>query len=66
VRALSEIGVEVETSCEEGICGTCIVGVLAGDIEHRDQCLSKTEKARNDAICCCVSRASSAEIVLDL
>ncbi|SAL87332.1 ferredoxin [Caballeronia arvi] len=66
VRALSEIGVEIETSCEEGICGTCIVGVLGGDIEHRDQCLSKTEKARNDAICCCVSRASSAEIVLDL
>jgi vanillate O-demethylase ferredoxin subunit len=42
------------------------VPVLDGMPDHRDHCLSKKEKAANDQICLCVSRARSARLVLDL
>ena len=64
--ALIEHGCDLDTECREGICGTCIVPVLEGEPEHRDNCLSKKEKAANDQICACVSRANSARLVLDL
>jgi len=66
VDALAAIDIEIDISCGEGICGTCIVDVLEGDIDHRDHCLSKAERAKGDVICCCVSRATSARLVLDL
>ncbi|SFV15090.1 PDR/VanB family oxidoreductase [Pseudoduganella namucuonensis] len=66
VDALAAIGVAIDTSCREGICGTCVVPLLEGEPDHRDNCLSKKEKARNDQICLCVSRARSARLVLDL
>ena len=64
--ALIEYGCDLDTECREGICGMCIVPVLEGEPEHRDNCLSKKEKAANDQICACVSRANSARLVLDL
>lgn len=66
VDALAAIGIAIDTSCREGICGTCVVPLLDGEPEHRDNCLSKKEKERNDQICLCVSRARSARLVLDL
>ncbi|RQU14733.1 oxidoreductase [Burkholderia cenocepacia] len=66
VDALARIGVEVDTSCGEGVCGTCMVPVIDGEPDHRDHCLSKAERASNTVICCCVSRARSAVLVLDL
>jgi vanillate O-demethylase ferredoxin subunit len=66
VEALAAAGIAVDTSCREGICGTCVVPLLAGAPDHRDHCLSKKEKAANDQICACVSRARSAQLVLDL
>ncbi|WP_175683283.1 PDR/VanB family oxidoreductase [Burkholderia cenocepacia] len=66
VDALAQIGIEVDTSCGEGVCGTCMVPVLDGEPDHRDHCLSKAERANNTVICCCVSRARSAVLVLDL
>ena len=54
------------SDCREGICGTCIVEVLDGVPEHRDNCLSNKEKASNKQICACVSRALSARLVLDI
>ncbi|MDN7849040.1 PDR/VanB family oxidoreductase [Burkholderia seminalis] len=66
VDALARIGIEVDTSCGEGVCGTCMVPVLDGEPDHRDHCLSKAERAGNTVICCCVSRARSAVLVLDL
>lgn len=66
VDALAAEGIEIETSCREGICGTCVVPLLEGEPDHRDNCLSKKEKAANDQICTCVSRARSAMLVLDL
>ncbi|MFH5254706.1 PDR/VanB family oxidoreductase [Burkholderia semiarida] len=66
VDALAKIGIEVDTSCGEGVCGTCMVPVLDGEPDHRDHCLSKAERASNTVICCCVSRARSPVLVLDL
>lgn len=58
-------GVEVEHSCGEGYCGTCITRHLDGAPLHLDSCLSQTERAQYVAVC--VSRAmDGAEIVLDL
>jgi len=66
VDALASIGIEVDTSCGEGVCGTCMIDVVAGEPEHRDHCLSKAERASNKVICCCISRSRSPVLVLDL
>lgn len=66
VDALAAIGITVDTSCGEGVCGTCMVDVVSGEPEHRDHCLSKAERASNGVICCCISRSRSPVLVLDL
>ncbi|RDU96365.1 PDR/VanB family oxidoreductase [Trinickia dinghuensis] len=66
VDALARAGVEIDTSCGEGVCGTCMIPVIEGEPDHRDHCLSKAERASNTVICCCVSRANSPVLVLDL
>jgi vanillate O-demethylase ferredoxin subunit len=66
VQALAAHGVGIETSCEQGVCGTCLTRVLAGDPEHRDLYLTDDERARNDQFLPCCSRSRSDELVLDL
>jgi vanillate O-demethylase ferredoxin subunit len=66
VQALVEAGVEVLTSCEQGVCGTCLTRVLEGVPDHRDLYLSAEEQAANDQFTPCCSRARSARLVLDL
>ncbi|MFB6675393.1 PDR/VanB family oxidoreductase [Streptomyces sp. NPDC056390] len=66
VDVLADGGIEVDTSCREGICGTCVLTVLDGEPEHRDNCLSRKEKAAGDQIATCVSRARSPRLVLEL
>jgi len=66
IDILAKEGIVIDTSCREGICGTCVVPLLEGEPDHRDNCLSKKEKAANDQICTCVSRAKSKLLVLDL
>ncbi len=66
VQVLSEQGVEVFTSCEQGVCGTCITGVLEGTPDHRDSYLTEEERERNDTLMPCVSRACSPVLVLDI
>ena len=66
VAALAEAGIKVEVSCEQGICGTCIIDVLEGEPEHRDQFLTDDEKADNDQIAVCCSRSKSSTLVLDI
>ncbi|MFW0793448.1 PDR/VanB family oxidoreductase [Gordonia sp. CPCC 205515] len=64
--ALLDAGIDVDSSCTEGICGTCEVGVIKGDVDHRDFLLSEGEHAANKTMFPCVSRCRSAELVLDL
>lgn len=58
-------GVPVALSCEQGICGSCLMRVLDGEPEHRDVFLSDAEKAANDRFLPCCSRARGARLVVD-
>lgn len=64
--ALAEAGMKIETSCEEGICGTCLCNVISGVPDHRDVYLTDEEKAANDQMLICCSRSKTPELVLDL
>ncbi|WP_020680782.1 PDR/VanB family oxidoreductase [Marinobacterium rhizophilum] len=66
LEALEDAGINVPSLCRGGVCGQCMTRVLDGDIEHRDSFLSEAEKARQDCIMPCVSRAAKAGLTLDL
>jgi vanillate O-demethylase ferredoxin subunit len=66
VQALADAGVEVQTSCEQGVCGTCLTRVLEGEPDHKDMYLTPEEQAKNDQFTPCCSRSKSALLVLDL
>jgi ferredoxin-NADP reductase len=63
---LQSQGLAVETSCEQGVCGTCRVSVIEGVPEHRDVYLSDQEKAECRSMMACVSRSRSDVLVLDV
>lgn len=63
---LADHGIDIPTSCGEGVCGTCETGVLEGEVEHRDALLSDAERAENTVMMVCCSRARSARLVLDI
>jgi vanillate O-demethylase ferredoxin subunit len=65
-QALEAAGVIVPTSCEQGVCGTCLTRVLDGVPDHRDLYLTPEEQATGDQFTPCCSRARSARLVLDL
>ncbi|MCO8162461.1 PDR/VanB family oxidoreductase [Pseudomonas sp. 21LCFQ010] len=66
VQVLEHHGVEIAVSCEQGVCGTCLTGVLDGVPEHRDLYLTEEEQALNNQFTPCCSRAKTAMLVLDL
>lgn len=66
VKALASAGIDILTSCEEGVCGTCLTRVLSGEPDHRDVYLTDEEKAANDQFLPCCSRSRSPLLVLDL
>jgi len=66
LQAIEEEGVLVLSSCTEGTCGTCETVVLEGEVDHRDSILTPAERARNDLMFVCVSRAACPRLVLDL
>lgn len=59
-------GISISLSCEQGICGACLTGVLEGEPEHRDMFLTDGEHEKNDQFTPCCSRAKSARLILDL
>ena len=66
VQALDAAGVLVPTSCEQGVCGTCLTRVLEGECDHKDMYLTPEEQAAHDQFLPCCSRAKSPRLVLDL
>jgi vanillate O-demethylase ferredoxin subunit len=64
VDALHDLGIDVPTSCAQGVCGTCVVPWIGGEPEHRDHCLSATERRHKVALCC--SRAKAGWLEVDL
>ncbi|MBY6687747.1 oxidoreductase [Rhodococcus sp. BP-149] len=66
LEVLEHAGVDVLSSCREGICGTCETGVVAGEVDHRDALLTDAERAANTTMFVCVSRARTRSLTLDL
>ncbi|WP_285773620.1 PDR/VanB family oxidoreductase [Microtetraspora sp. NBRC 13810] len=66
LQALEDAGIDVLSSCTEGICGTCETVVLEGEPDHRDSLLTDEERAAGDTMMICVSRCRGARLVLDL
>ncbi|RQV07395.1 oxidoreductase [Burkholderia cenocepacia] len=66
VQALAAHGIEIQTACEQGVCGTCLTRVVDGEPEHRDSYLTDDERAANNQLLPCCSRSRSSVIVLDL
>lgn len=66
LQALQSAGIDVPCDCNEGLCGTCEVTVVEGEVDHRDKVLTKTERAANQRMLACCSRASGQKIVLAL
>jgi ferredoxin-NADP reductase len=64
--ALEAAGVDVLSSCREGICGTCETSVMDGAVDHRDFYMTDDERAAGDTMMICVSRAAGPRLVLDL
>ncbi len=63
LEVLRDAGVVIASSCEAGSCGTCIVDVVSGDLDHRDLVLMEHEKSNK--FVACISRARG-ELVLDI
>lgn len=66
IAALTAAGIELPTSCEQGVCGTCLTRVLSGEPDHRDVYLTDDERAAKDCFLPCCSRSKSPMLVLDL
>ena len=66
LEALETAGITVETSCQNGVCGSCLTQVLEGTPDHRDLVQTDAEKASNERITVCCSRSKSKQLVLDL
>lgn len=66
LSVLKRSGHAIESSCEEGLCGSCEVGLLSGEADHRDSVLDDDEKAEQSVLMVCCSRARSQRLVLDL
>jgi phthalate 4,5-dioxygenase reductase subunit len=62
---VNDAGINVSSSCEDGVCGSCQVRLLGGKAEHRDSFLK--EKDHQNAIMICTSRAEKGEtLILDI
>lgn len=64
LACLQEAGVAIESSCETGVCGTCITALRGGTPEHRDSYLTTDEQA--GCFLPCVSRAATPVLEIDL
>ena len=66
LNALSREGLKVPTSCQRGVCGTCVTKVVSGIPDHRDNFLSDFHKKANKKVALCVSRAMTDVLEIDM
>ncbi len=66
LEVLYEAGVDVDYSCELGICGECVTRVISGIPEHHDSVLSEEEQATNEKVMICCAGCKSERLVLDM
>jgi ferredoxin-NADP reductase len=66
LAALRSANIDIQSDCEEGLCGSCEVRVLAGEVDHRDVVLTRAERGAHNKMMTCCSRARSGRLVLEL
>ncbi len=66
LAALRAANIDVQSDCEEGLCGSCEVRVLAGQVDHRDVVLTRAERETHSRMMSCCSRASGGKLILEL
>lgn len=66
LQALRGANIDIQSDCEEGLCGSCEAVVLEGEVDHRDVVLTKSEKESNTRMMTCCSRACGERLVLEL
>jgi len=66
LQVLTDAGIVVETSCQQGVCGSCLTPVLQGIPDHRDSVQTVSEKSSNRRIALCCSRSKTKSIVVDI
>lgn len=64
VDVLKANGIDVDVSCQEGYCGTCMTRYIEGEPEHHDTVLDEEDRTQYVMICC--ARAKNGCLVLDL
>ncbi len=57
--AIRLAGVSVDTVCEQGICGSCVVAWKDGEPVHNDDCMTDEERGEYVALCCAGCRSPS-------
>jgi len=66
LEVLFDAGVDVDYSCELGICGACETRVISGMPEHHDAVMSEEEQAANEKVMICCCGCKSERLVLDM
>lgn len=66
LQSLRAAGIDVPSDCEEGLCGSCQIEVLEGEIDHRDKVLTQAERDSQTSLISCCSRARGKRLVLAL
>ena len=64
IDALARSGIDIPTSCQSGLCGTCKTRYISGEVEHGDCILSDEE--HQEFLTPCISHIKSGTLVLDL
>lgn len=65
-QTLEHNGIPITVSCQSGVCGTCLTGVVEGKPDHRDLVQTDAERASNRQITVCCSRSNTKTLVLDI
>ena len=65
LNALRAVGVDVPSDCGEGLCGSCEVAVIEGEVDHRDIVLTAAERREGRRMMACCSRGRG-KLVLGL
>jgi ferredoxin len=66
LNALRDACVDVQYSCEEGLCGACETKYLAGSPVHRDAVRSPEEHEQLSTLMICCAGSRSKRLTLDL
>lgn len=66
LEALERSGYEVSYSCEQGICGSCVLDIVEGLPDHQDAFLTDKERRENLKFTPCCSRALTPSLTIEL